>query len=339
MVFDFENEWAIEFGARALDDLRRRIEAYRWPDIGLDRGWTTGTNDAVLRDLVATWLRAFDWRAVERALNAHAHVRVPIEGEAMHAMLAAGPARERRLPLLLLHGWPNSFADYAHVTTLLSTAGDDGPPFDVVVPSLPGFGFSEPVRVAGLHPGRVAERLHRLMRRLGYARYGVHGGDWGAIIGTALALRHPEAVAGLHLTHLPGRPAPTDGPPLADEERRYLDRLQPMRPEESGYVAIQGSRPQTLAYAQNDSPVGLLAWIDGLGQSGLDGHDLRELGLKNGNLTVDDQRSGKHWTFSNINVILGRPAQGGVIFRVESENPERPWQLSAAMRPSMWNSM
>jgi pimeloyl-ACP methyl ester carboxylesterase len=280
----------IEFSQRALDDMRRRIEDYRWPNIGYDAGWATGTRDTVLRDLVRYWLVDFDWFAVQAALNERAHVRGDIEGEAMHAMVAAGPAAEHRTPLLLIHGWPNSFADFSDVSTLLTQPDEAGAAFDVVAPSLPGFGFSDPPRAPGLHPGRIAERLHTLMRSLGYERYGVQGGDWGAIIGTALSLRHPEAVIGLHLNHAPNRTLPPDGPPLTEVERAYLDAQAAMRFEESGYVAIQGSRPQTLGYAHNDSPVGLLAWMlekfwawSDHGQGAAEGTD----DLWSGNLTRD----------------------------------------------------
>ncbi|MFA7248564.1 MAG: epoxide hydrolase family protein [Dehalococcoidia bacterium] len=251
----------IEFGPRAVDDMRRRIEEFRWPHLGYDSGWATGTSDRVLRDLVRTWVRDFDWSRVQAALNERAHVRGEIEGEAMHAMVSAGPAAEHRVPLLMIHGWPSTFADFLDVAHLLGRPDEAGRAFDTVVPSLPGFGFSDAARSPGMHPGRIAERLHALMRALGYRRYGVHGGDWGAIIGTALALQHPEAVIGLHLHHAPGRPEPAGGPPLSDTERAYLDGLRQFRAEESGYVAIQGTRPQSLAYAQNDSPVGLLAWM------------------------------------------------------------------------------
>ena len=251
----------IEFGARALDDLRRRIEDFRWPNLGYDAGWATGTDDATLRDLVRYWVRDFDWQRVQAALNERAHVRGDIDGDTTHAMVTAGPAAECRTPLLLIHGWPNSFADYLDVSRALATPDAEGRAFDLVVPSLPGFGFSNPPSTPGLHPGRIADRLHLLMRSLGYEQYGVHGGDWGAIIGTALAQRHPDAVLGLHLTHLPSRALPPDAAPLSEPERAYLDNLQATRFEESGYVAIQGSRPQSLAYAQNDSPVGLLAWM------------------------------------------------------------------------------
>ena len=251
----------IEFSQRALDDMRRRIEEFRWPDLGYDSGWATGASDTVLRELVRYWVRDFDWFRVQAALNARAHVRGDIDREAMHAMLSAGPAREHRTPLLLIHGWPSSFADFTEVAGLLGAPGESGRAFDVVAPSLPGFGFSAPARAPGLHPGRIADRLHTLMRSLGYERYGVQGGDWGAIIGTALALRHPEAVIGVHLHHAPNRALPADAPPLTEVERAYLDGQQRIRTEESGYVAIQGTRPQSLAYAQNDSPVGLLAWM------------------------------------------------------------------------------
>ncbi|MEI7925664.1 MAG: epoxide hydrolase, partial [Chloroflexota bacterium] len=206
----------IEFSPRALDDMRRRIEDFRWPDIGYDSGWTTGTRDTVLRDLVRYWLVEFDWPAVQARLNQRAHLRGDIEGEAMHAMVAAGPAAEHRTPLLLIHGWPNTFADFMDVASLLAAPDESGLAFDVVVPSLPGFGFSSPPRAPGLHPGRIADRLHTLMRSLGYERYGVQGGDWGAIIGTALALRHPEAVVGLHLNHAPNRTLPPGGEPLSE---------------------------------------------------------------------------------------------------------------------------
>ena len=251
----------IEFGQRALDDMRRRIEDFRWPNLGYDSGWVTGTSDTVLRDLVRYWVRDFDWLRVQTALNTRAHVRGDIEGETMHAMVSAGPAVERRTPLLLIHGWPSSFADFLDVARTLGTPDESGQAFDVVVPSLPGFGFSNPPGAPGLHPGRIAGRLHTLMRSLGYERYGVQGGDWGAVIGTALALRHPDAVIDLHLNHAPNRTLPADTPLLTEVERVYLDGHQRVRFEESGYIAIQGTRPQSLGYAQNDSPVGLLAWM------------------------------------------------------------------------------
>ncbi len=251
----------IGFSDRALADLRRRIEDTRWPDVGWDTGWTTGTNDAVLRDLVRYWAQEFDWRAQEAALNARAHVRGPIDGDEMHAMLMCGPGSEHRTPLLLIHGWPGSFIEFMDAGERLASGVDGGAGFDVVVPSLPGFGLSDVPRSPGLHPGRIAERLHLLMGELGYERYGVQGGDWGAIIGTALARQHPEAVIGLHLNFGTGGPLPPDGAAMSPTEEAYRAFRQQFEVEETGYSRIQGSRPQTLGYALNDSPVGLLAWI------------------------------------------------------------------------------
>lgn len=249
----------IEFTERAIADLHRRIDATRWPDVGWDTGWTTGTNDAVLRDLVRHWRRDYDWFARQARLNERAHLRGPIEGEELHAMVAAGPGSEGRLPLLLLHGWPGSFVEHFESAALLAGPAAAGGGFDVVVPSLPGFGFSEPPRGPGMHPGRIAERMHLLMRELGYERYGVQGGDWGAIIGTALALRHPEAVVGLHLNFGVGGPPPHGETSAGEQEWRA--RRQRFEAEETGYSRIQGTRPQTLGYGLHDSPVGLLAWI------------------------------------------------------------------------------
>src|SRR5690606_21253970 len=247
-------------GARALDDLHRRIDATRWPDVGFDTGWSTGTNDAVLRDLVRYWRRDFDWPAQQDRLNRLAHIRGPVDGEELHAVLYQGTGGDERLPLLLVHGWPGSFVEFLDAAPLLAAGIDGTPGFDLVVPSLPGFAFSEPPRAPGMHPGQMAERLHGLMRGLGYQRYGVQGGDWGAIIGTALALRHPESVAALHLNFVGGG-RPPEGEEMSEEERAYREFRQRFEAEETGYSRIQGTRPQSLGYAQHDSPVGLLAWI------------------------------------------------------------------------------
>ena len=251
----------IGFSDRAIEDLHRRIEDTRWPDVGWDTGWGTGTNDSVLRDLVRYWRSDFDWRTQEAALNARAHVRGVIDGDEMHAMLMTGPGSERRMPVLFIHGWPGSFIEFMDAGERLSKGVDGAPGLDVVVPSLPGFGFSDTPRAAGLHPGRIAERLHLLMRELGYERYGLQGGDWGGIIGTALARQHPEAVIGLHLNFSAGGPPLPEGAQASEAEQAYRAFRQQFEVEETGYSRIQGTRPQTLGYALNDSPVGLLAWI------------------------------------------------------------------------------
>ena len=249
----------IEIHERAIADLHRRLDATRWPDIPVDTGWSTGTNAAVLRELVRYWRFDFDWFAVQEHLNRHPHVRGPVEGDELHAMLLTG-AGSGRIPLLLMHGWPGSFIELQQAGQLLSAGVDGGPAFDVVIPSLPGFGFSEPLSEPG-HPGRIAERMHLLMKTLGYQRYGVQGGDWGAIIGTRLAQQQPDALLGLHLNFAAGGvPLPAGAEPSA-EEQEARTRMQGFSLEETGYQRIQGTRPQSLGFALNDSPVGLLAWI------------------------------------------------------------------------------
>jgi pimeloyl-ACP methyl ester carboxylesterase len=249
----------LEFTQRAIDDLHRRIDQTRWPDMPFDTGWDAGTNDRVLRDLVEYWRRDYDWFAEQDRLNELAHLRGVIGGEELHCVVYTGPGVEQRMPLLLLHGWPGSFVEFLEAVPLLAEGVDGGPSFDLVVPSLPGFGLSEPPKTPGMHPGRIAERMHLLMRELGYGRYGVQGGDWGAIIGTRLARQEPEAVVALHLNFAAGGPPP-DGEP-SEEEREFRERMAVFQAVETGYSRIQGTRPQTLTYAQHDPPVGLLAWI------------------------------------------------------------------------------
>ena len=250
----------IEFTERAIADLHRRIDATRWPEIAVNEGWQAGTSDEVLRDLVRYWRNDYDWFRQQDRLNELTHVRGPIEGEELHALLYTGPGNEDRLPLLLIHGWPGSVVEFLDAAELLAAGVDGGSGFDLVIPSLPGFGFSEAAREPGMNPAKIAGRLQALMAELGYDRYGVQGGDWGAITGTALAIQHPDAVVGLHLNFVGGGPPPPDGE-MSEEERAFRERQQQFQATETGYSQIQGTRPQTLAYAQQDSPVGLLAWI------------------------------------------------------------------------------
>jgi pimeloyl-ACP methyl ester carboxylesterase len=256
----------IEFGPRAIEDLHRRLDATRWPVVPFATGWEAGANDGVLRDLVDCWRREFDWFAVQERLNALPHIRTRVEGsgdEELHAVLLTrgGPPR---VPVVLLHGWPGSFLEFLPAAERLIEDRSDGQGpstgLDVVIPSLPGFGFSDAPREPGMHPGRIAERIHGLMRLLGYERYGVQGGDWGAIIGARLAGAHPEAVLGLHLNFVAGI-VPLEGGTPSAAEREYRRSLARWRDDEGGYSHIQGTKPQTLAYGLNDSPVGLLAWI------------------------------------------------------------------------------
>ena len=255
----------IEFSDRAIKDLHRRLDATRWPDIHIDQEWEVGTNDSILRNLVSYWRKDYDWFHHQRELNRLAHIRVPINSEELHAVLYTGPAIQKRVPILLIHGWPGSFIEFLQAAPLLQNGSTDFPGYDVVVPSLPGFGFSDQPNARGMHPGEIAERLHGLMQSLGYEQYCVQGGDWGAIIGSALSLQHPEAVLKLHLNFMPASKhlgdASVEEKSLTVEERLYLEKQDIFRDIETGYSHIQSTRPQSLSYALHDSPVGLLGWI------------------------------------------------------------------------------
>jgi len=214
----------------------------------------------VLRDLVRYWRHDYDWKRVQSDLNRLPHYRLPVEGERLHFVWYRRTGPRQPFPLLLLHGWPSSFLEYAKVAEPLMRGGAGQPGFDLVVPSLPGYVFSDAPRRPGMHPGEIADRMHELMRTLGYRRYGVAAGDWGAVVGRDLAKAHAEAVTGLAW---PGTPwvRPPKERALTDEERAFLEAWDRFDAEELAYFRLQSTKPQTLAYALQDSPVGLLAWV------------------------------------------------------------------------------
>ncbi len=252
----------INYTEHEIHDLHRRLDATRWPHIPFDSGWSSGTNDRVLRDLVGYWRHEYNWFETQEGLNSLTHLRGPIGGEEhLHCVLKRASGGGQRPPLLLLHGWSASFVEFLDGAEMLASGIGNEPGFDLVVPSLPGFVFSEAPRAPGMHAGRIAERMHGLMQELGFEQYGVQGGDWGAIIGTALARQQPDSVVGLHVNFVHPAPPPPKGERPSEEERAYLAFHNRFQAEETGYSWIQKTRPQTLAYAQQDSPVGLLAWI------------------------------------------------------------------------------
>ena len=251
----------IKYTEREIDDLHRRLNATRWPNIPFDTGWSSGTNDQVLRDLMQYWLQEYDWFGIQEQLNRLTHIRGPIAEEELHCVLYRGSGGKPRPPLLLLHGWAGSFVEFLDAADILALGIDGKPGFDLVVPSLPGFGFSEAPSAPGMHAGQIAQRMHELMQELGFEHYGVQGGDWGAIIGTILARQQSDSVVGLHVNFVHPAPPPPAGETTSEQEQSYLASRKKFQAEESGYSQIQKTRPQTLAYAQQDSPVGLLAWI------------------------------------------------------------------------------
>lgn len=251
-----------------LDDLAERLSRTRFPAPLPGDGWDTGVPVAYLRQLVEHWSNGYDWRAQEAVLNEHPQFKTIIDGQRIHFLHVRSPEPDA-LPLVLTHGWPGSFVEFLDVIGPLSDpvahGGDAADAFHLVIPSLPGFGFSGPVSEAGWDTERVAAVWAQLMHRLGYDRYGVQGGDIGAGVSPEVARLAPNAVVGVHVNG--GLGAPLHGPDeaeqatLTDLERDRIARVNAFMTEEFGYIAIQSTRPQTLAAGLTDSPVGQLAWI------------------------------------------------------------------------------
>lgn len=250
----------------ALDDLRERLARTRLPGEVEDGGWGYGTDLAYLRELVEHWRERYDWRAAEAALNRLPQFTAEVGGTELHFVHARGrgPAP---MPLLFIHGWPGSFWEVHRIlgplTDPAAHGGDPADAFDVVAPSLPGYGFSPDPGRPGMHPGAIADALAALMTgTLGYPRFGAQGGDWGAAVTTRLARQHAPALVGIHLNMVGGRPYLGEGSaPLTGAERTFVAEVEAWRRAEGGYQAIQGTKPQTLAFGLTDSPAGLAAWI------------------------------------------------------------------------------
>ncbi|GIF68003.1 hydrolase [Asanoa ishikariensis] len=247
-----------------LDDLRARLRATRWPSPAPGAAWEQGTDLSYLRELVAFWADGFDWRAAERRLNSYPQFVEVVDGVPIHFVhqRAAGGGG---LPLVLTHGWPSAWVELLPLVSRLTDPaahGIDGPAFDVVAPSLPGYGFTARPAHTGVTTRYVAGLWHGLMAALGYPRYGAQGGDFGAGVATWMALTATERVTGVHLTTPEVWPYLGPGSaPLTPTEQAYVDHLAAWDSTERGYTAIQSTRPQTLGYGLTDSPAGLAAWI------------------------------------------------------------------------------
>jgi pimeloyl-ACP methyl ester carboxylesterase len=258
--------FAIAIPQAALDDLRDRLNRTRWPDEITGAGWSYGTNLSYLRELVEYWRTRFDWRSQEAMLNRFAQFRAEIDGIGIHFIheRGHGPAP---LPLLLTHGWPDSFIRMQKIIPLLTDparhGGDPADAFEVIVPSMPGYGFSDRPTEPGITPDRIADLFAELMTpTLGYPRFAAHGGDWGSSVTEHLAYRHAASLVGIHLTDVPYGHLFTISPEkLSEEERAYLEAGRRWQMEEGAYALIQGTRPQTLAYGLSDSPTGLAGWL------------------------------------------------------------------------------
>lgn len=245
-----------------LRDLRARLSTTRFPPDYAD-DWDAGTNPMYLRELVDYWLTDFDWRARETELLHFRHYTAAIAGTTVHFVHERGRG-ESPLPIVLTHGYPDSFYRYHSLIPLLADpvahGGDASDAFHVVVPSLPGYAYSMPsdVRSDIFH---TADRWHDLMTGLGYERYGAHGGDWGSIVSENLARSHSDALVGIHLTDVPYWHALERPRKRSDAEDKYLAALDEFQMRDGAYAMLQGNRPQTLADGVDDSPAGLAAWM------------------------------------------------------------------------------
>ena len=261
--------FTIDVPQDVLTDLHDRLDKARLAQDFANPGWEYGTNGAYLQELVAYWRDEYDWRKHEREMNAFANYKTTIDGIPIHFIHEPGKG-PNPIPLILSHGWPWTFWDFHKVIRPLSDpaafGGDPADAFDVVVPSLPGYGFSTPLTTPGINFWRTADLWVRLMQEvLGYDKFAAQGGDWGAIITAQLGHKHAAKLIGTHVNLMAPLSVFIDS--LPDEslygpgEEDWYENNNNFFTAESGYSALQTTKPQTLAFALNDSPVGLCSWI------------------------------------------------------------------------------
>jgi len=256
----------IETPQSELDDLNSRLARTRWPDEIPGMGWARGVPAAYLKELAEYWRTEFDWRAMESRLNELPQFVTEIDGANVHFVHVTSPEPGAR-PLLITPGWPSSFVEYLDVIGPLTDprahGGDPADAFHVVIPAIPGYGFSGPTSETGWDHYRVARAWRELMARLGYERYVAQGGDWGMMVALELGMADPEHVAGVHLNTLATFPPqdPAELAELDEAEMARIGRLVHFDRELSAYLKLLATRPQTVAYGLTDSPVGQLAWI------------------------------------------------------------------------------
>lgn len=259
-------DFRVEIPEAALDDLRERLRRVRWPSEVPRSGWDRGVPPEYLRGVVDHWLHGYDWRAQEAKLNAFPQFTTRIDGQTVHVLHARSPEPDA-LALIMTHGWPGSVVEFLDIIGPLTDprawGGDPRDAFHLVAPSVPGFGFSTPLDQPGWNHDRIARAWAELMARLGYDRYGAQGGDTGSVVSPALGRVDPEHVVGVHINGGLSYPAgePEDFENLTAAEQARLAAAERLRETGTGYADLQSTRPQTIAYALTDSPVGQLAWI------------------------------------------------------------------------------
>ncbi|WP_089211341.1 epoxide hydrolase family protein [Streptosporangium subroseum] len=244
-----------------LDDLHDRLGRTRWPDEIPGAGWDYGVPVEYVRKLAEYWRDGYDWRAWEATINRHPQFTTEIDGQNIHFLHIRSP-HEDALPLILTHGWPGSIVEYLRVIEPLTDPAGGGQAFHVVIPSLPGFGFSGPTREKGWNRYRTARAWVELMRRLGYEKYGTAGNDGGSFVAPEMGRIDPEHVVGVHVTQIFSFPSgdPAEFEKITPEDQKALETLQWFYDNKMSFNTLHSQQPQTLSYAIYDSPVGLLGW-------------------------------------------------------------------------------
>lgn len=256
--------FTITIDQETLDDLKYRLKNTRWPDEVTDAGWEYGSNLTYMKDLINYWQHDFDWRVQETALNCYPQFKAIVDDLNIHFIHIRGKGK-KSLPLVLIHGWPATFFQMMKIIPLLvdpgQHGGDPDDSFDIIIPSLPGFGFSDRPTSRGMSCARIGDMIHTLLtQELGYSHYGIRASDIGSTITQHMALSYTESVIGIHLnggTPLMG-PPPSD---LSDAEQQFLRAGQMFMMSEGAYAMVQATKPQTLAYGLMDSPAALAGWI------------------------------------------------------------------------------
>jgi pimeloyl-ACP methyl ester carboxylesterase len=253
-------EFKCQISQPAIDDLKCRISQTRWTDEIKDSGWQYGANLSYIKELADYWLRKFDWRKVEDKINKYPNYIAEIDGIRIHFLHIKGKGKIS-VPLIVTHGWPGSFMEMGKLIDPLTT--DPEYSFDLIIPSIPGFGFSQKIDTPGCNFWFISNLWNKLIKILGYEKVLAQGGDFGAGISTALALQHPENLLGLHLNYIHGSYFPflSEAEKLSEEEIQFQKSAEQWYTAEGAYSHQHRTKPLTLGYALNDSPVGLCAWI------------------------------------------------------------------------------
>ena len=253
-------EFKCHISQSAIDDLRSRLRQTRWTDEIKLSDWQYGAGLSYIRELADYWLNKFDWRKVEDEINQYPNYIAEVDGTKIHFLHVKGKGK-KSVPLIITHGWPGSFLEMNKLIIPLTTNPEFS--FDLIIPSIPGFGFSQKINVPGCNLWFICDLWSKLIKELGYEKILAQGGDFGAGISTALALKHPEDVLGLHLNYIPGSYFPflSKNEKLTEEEILFQKNAEGWYTIEGAYSHQHRTKPLTLAYALNDSPVGLCAWI------------------------------------------------------------------------------